>query len=50
MSTVCVFLFMYVEVPVGRVGSAGPDPFQLCDTTKSGTYEMGMLIPSILNE
>lgn len=46
----CVFLFMYVEVPVGRVGSARPDPFQLCDTTKSGTYDMSMLISSIYNE
>lgn len=45
-----VFLFMYVEVLVRWVGNVRQNPFQPCDTTKSGSYEIIVLVSHILNE
>lgn len=50
MSTVCVFLFMYVEVPVRWVGIVRQKPFQPCDTTRSGSYKITGLVSHISNE
>lgn len=41
---------MYVEVPVRWVGIVRQKPFQPCDTTKSGSYQITGLVSHILNE
>lgn len=43
-----VFLFMYVEVPVGPVGRVRPNPFQPRHPTKSGNNETIGLVSGIL--
>lgn len=45
-----VFLFMYVEVPVGPAGSMRQNPIQPRDATKSGSCEMIVLVPHNRNE
>lgn len=50
VSTVCVFLFMYVEVPVRWVGIVRLKPFQPCDTTRSGSSQITGLVSHISNE
>lgn len=39
-----VFLFMYVEVPVGPAGGMRQNPIQPRDATKSGSCEMIVLV------